>query len=103
MKFATASPFCVYRSSGSEVRLPTTVMIVSPASDYLARGAGRRAAANAGGALAALRAGLGRRAACRGDGLLGAEHLGAQHGLGQAELAVELLRRRLVAVRLTTA
>src|SRR5690606_9612868 len=29
VKFATGSPFCVYRSSGSAVRLPMTVMIVS--------------------------------------------------------------------------
>ena len=36
VKFATASPFCVYRSSGSAVRLPTTVMTVSPATGYSA-------------------------------------------------------------------
>ena len=31
VKFATAAPFGVKRSSGSAVRLPTTVMTVSPA------------------------------------------------------------------------
>ena len=32
VKFATAWPDCVYRSSGSAVRLPMTVMRVSPAT-----------------------------------------------------------------------
>ncbi|MFC5127436.1 hypothetical protein ACFPRL_30195 [Pseudoclavibacter helvolus] len=34
MKFATARPFDVYLSSGSAVRFPTTVMMVSPATSW---------------------------------------------------------------------
>src|SRR6476659_4599655 len=65
VKFATAAPEGVKRSSGSSVRLPTTVMTVSPAMSA------RRLAAQ----------------------LVGAQHLGAQDGLVEVELAVELLDR----------
>src|SRR6476469_6833321 len=62
-KFATAAPLGVKRSSGSETRFPTTVMIVSPATvvpfEVLAE--------------------------------LGAEDLGAEDGLVEVELAVQLL------------
>src|SRR4051794_566162 len=34
VKFATAAPLGVKRSSGSAVRLPTTVMTVSPATEF---------------------------------------------------------------------
>src|SRR5690625_145469 len=67
VKFATAAPDGVNRSSGSPVRLPTTVMIVSPAitaSRYLQR-----------------------YLAC-----VGTNQFGAQHGLVQAQLAIKLLR-----------
>ena len=63
MKFATAAPVGVNRSSGSSIRLPTTVMSVSPAAmaaSYFASG--------------------------RSD-------LGAQDGLVEVQLAVELLDR----------
>src|SRR3954453_4518565 len=63
VKFATAAPDGVKRSSGSAVRLPTTVMTVSPAMSARSRG----------GALA-----------------LEAQDLGAQHGLVEPQLAVEL-------------
>src|SRR6476469_7091779 len=64
---ATAAPEGVNRSSGSAVRLPTTVMTVSPAIAASARG-GRDGRA--------LR--------------LAPQHLGAQHGLVETELAIEL-------------
>src|SRR4051794_37665124 len=64
VKFATAAPDGVNRSSGSAVRLPITVMTVSPAMS---------APGGRGHALA-----------------LEAQHLGAQHGLVQPELAVQL-------------
>src|SRR4051794_37084251 len=63
VKFATAAPLGVNRSSGSSVRLPTTVIVVSPAMTRL---------------LLRVRA----------------DELGAQHGLVEVELAVELLDGR---------
>src|SRR5690606_34927412 len=59
VKFATAAPEAVKRSSGSAVRLPTTVMMVSPAMS---------------------------------DSLLGvrADDLGAQNGLVEVELTIQL-------------
>src|SRR4051812_32865727 len=70
VKLATAAPEGVNRSSGSAVRLPTTVMTVSPAMATSARcGRGGRA----------LR--------------LAPQHLGAQHGLVEPQLPVELRDR----------
>src|SRR5690606_4536651 len=73
VKFATAAPDGVNRSSGSAVRLPTTVMMVSPAM------------ASASGLRGDLRGALGSAR------LLAADHLGAEHGLLQRQLPVELL------------
>src|SRR6476469_2249020 len=58
VKLATAAPDGVNRSSGSAVRFPTTVMIVSPAMSALPR--------------------------------IPPQHLGAQDGLAERELPVEL-------------
>src|SRR5690606_9921263 len=77
VKLATAAPDGVKRSSGSAVRFPTTVMTVSPAMRVLP---GLKVA---------------RRAL--GSASVRADELGAQDGLVQTELAVELLgdiRRR---------
>ena len=80
MNEATAAPDGVNRSSGSAVRLPTTVMTVSPAirRDFFASAF----------------------LACLGLGLLGLgllrdrpQHLGPQHRLVQVQLAVELDHR----------
>src|SRR5688572_17857757 len=70
VKLATAAPEGVKRSSGSAVRLPTTVMTVSPA----------------------ITAASARRCGGRGGPLLrlATQHLGAQHGLVEPQLAVEL-------------
>src|SRR6476646_8819676 len=65
VKDATAAPDGVNRSSGSAVRLPTTVMRVSPAMATSARD-GRD-----GGALR-----------------LAPQHLGAQHGLVEPQLPI---------------
>src|SRR4051795_9748463 len=65
VKFATAAPLGVKRSSGSAVRLPTTVMTVSPAMPGPLRGS----------RLADVRA----------------EDLGAQHRLVQVQHTVEFL------------
>src|SRR5215475_15212935 len=74
LKFATATPLGVNRSSGSAVRLPTTVMIVSPAM-----GPGlRKSVGSVWGA--------GSRRLAQ----LGSDDLGAQHGLVEIELAVQL-------------
>src|SRR5215207_6546584 len=64
---ATAAPLGVNRSSGSSTRLPTRVMTVSPAAmfGWLLRSA-----------------------------LVGADDLGAQHGLVEVQLPVELLDGR---------
>src|SRR4051812_16055664 len=82
VKLATAAPDWVKRSSGSAVRFPTTVIVVSPAmSGAPASDLGL------GGVLGRLRRSLG--------GLRGvAPHdLGPQHGLLQAQLAVQFLHR----------
>src|SRR3954447_15433253 len=63
VKLATAAPLGVNRSSGSSVRLPTTVMVVSPAMPC---------------PLLRVRT----------------DELGAQHGLVEVELPVELLDGR---------
>src|ERR1700736_4534822 len=80
VKFATSAPDGVKRSSGSAVRFPTTVMVVSPAtrSSWDWRGACRaRAYAAAPTRLV----------------LVGAQHLRPQHRLVQAELTIELGHR----------
>src|SRR3954465_7765209 len=69
VKLATAAPDGVNRSSGSAVRLPTTVMTGSPAI-----------------AAASARGSRGRGRPLR----LAAQDLGAQHGLVEPELAVQL-------------
>src|SRR5690348_11767593 len=71
VKFATAAPDGVNRSSGSPVRLPMTVMTVSPAMLIL------------------LDLLLVRRVA--GSASVGTNDLSAKHRLVQRELAVELL------------
>src|SRR3954471_8606932 len=68
VKFATAAPDGVNRSSGSLARLPMMVMTVSPAMRSLLSSV----------------ASVGR----------GADHLGTQDRLVEVELAVELLRER---------
>src|SRR4051795_5393830 len=70
VKLATAAPDGVNRSSGSAVRLPTTVMTVSPAMATSARRS---------------RGGRALR--------LAPQHLGAQHGLVEPQLPVELRHR----------
>src|SRR4051812_16295526 len=70
VKLATAAPDGVNRSSGSAVRLPTTVMTVSPAMAASARGGRGRGALR-----------------------LAPQHLRAQHGLVEPQLAVELRDR----------
>src|SRR5690606_10203628 len=82
VKFATAAPDGVNRSSGSPVRLPITVMAVSLAMDAprwvlvwcsddgAVSGADRRALGSVG---------------------VPAQQLGPQHGLVEAQLTVELL------------
>src|SRR5690349_2264104 len=71
VKLATAAPDGVNRSSGSAVRLPTTVMTVSPAMATSAR----------------------RRSGRSGPLRLAAQHLRAQHRLVQAQLAIQLRDR----------
>src|ERR1700743_2987033 len=73
VKLAPAAPEGVKRSSGSAVRLPTPVIVVSPAMS---------------------------RPSALGPGLrrVATEHLGPQHGLGQRELAVHLLDGRRLRV-----
>src|SRR3954467_9802948 len=73
VKFATAAPEGVKRSSGSAVRLPTTVIGVSPAMSGLQFG--------------------------RNSADVGPDHLGAQHRLVQRELTVELLHRGRLGVQ----
>src|SRR6478735_921925 len=85
VKLATASPFCVYRSSGSAVRFPTTVMTVSPA---MGLGAGLL---GGGGLAGSLLVGTLLSGGDLSDRLLRAEHLGAHDGLAELQLAVELL------------
>src|SRR5680860_822155 len=70
VKFATAAPDGVNRSSGSPVRFPTTVMTVSPAM-WVSLGV--------------------RQDRSVGSVSVRADDLGAKHGLVQRELAVELL------------
>src|SRR6266496_873636 len=67
---ATAAPLGVKRSSGSAVRFPITVMTVSPAIRGSPPGIG-----------------WGRR---RMSALVGTDDLGAEHRLGEVELAVQL-------------
>src|ERR1700736_2169691 len=80
VKFATAAPDGVKRSSGAAVRFPTAVMGVSPAA----------------------RSSWGWRGTCRARAyaeaptrlvLVGAQHLRPQHRLVEAELTVELGHR----------
>src|SRR6188474_1185007 len=77
VKFATAAPEGVNRSSGSAVRLPTMVMMVSPAM---------------GGGL--LLQSFRRCAARTRSSGAGAHELGPHDRLVEAELAVQLLGRR---------
>src|SRR3954464_625592 len=76
--FATAAPLGVKRSSGSSTRLPTSVMTVSPAAmgESLVLGGDGRSM------LSSRKVGL---------ALVRTQDLGAQHGLVEVELAVELL------------
>src|SRR6476469_8368888 len=80
VKFATAAPDGVKRSSGSPVMLPMIVMTVSPAMGPPGW-AGRGAAG-----------GTGRAGARWGSGA-GAQELGPQDRLVEPELAVQLLGR----------
>src|SRR4051812_30901535 len=91
--FATAAPDGVKRNSGSSVRLPTTVMVTSPAAmnSLLARLC-----------LSCLKPRLPDGSDCSGDpgasARLGTDDLGAQDRLVESELPVEFghgLRRRL--------
>src|SRR3954471_10019412 len=70
VKLATAAPDGVKRSSGSAVRFPTTVIVVSPAIA---------------GPLASGRRGLARE--------FPAHDLGTEHGFVEAQLTVEFLDR----------
>src|SRR3954454_13697469 len=72
VKFATAAPDGVKRSSGSPVRFPITVMTVSPAMPAPCE--------------------RGRFGSVRRSGV-GAQDLGPEHGLVQAQLTVQLLGR----------
>src|SRR5215212_5042707 len=85
VKLATAAPDGVNRSSGSAVRFPTTVMMVSPATR-----------SSWGGRACCARAYASRMTAdaCSGLVLVGPQHLGPQHGFVQVELTVELGHRR---------
>src|ERR1700716_3246073 len=86
VKFATAAPDGVKRSSGSAVRFPTTVIVVSPAtSSSWSWAGGCRARAYAGPVT--------RETHSPALVLVGPQHLGAQHGLVQAELTVQFGHR----------
>src|SRR3954452_14580352 len=78
VKFATAAPDGVNRSSGSPVRFPTTVMTVSPA----------------------LWVSLVEEVRVLRSVSVGTEDLGAKHRLVQRELAVELLDSRGLGLQL---
>src|ERR1700761_1144474 len=99
VKLATAAPDGVNRSSGSAVRFPTTVMVVSPATS------------SSSAVSSALRASAHRRRCSRSqsqaslrkhpDGhtpfrlvLVGPQNLGPQNGLVQVELTVQLVDGR---------
>src|SRR4029077_13844360 len=95
VKFATAAPDGVKRSSGSAVRFPTTVMVVSPAtSSSWASLSALRASAHRVAVCAKSVAGEPTEALRRAHAvrlvLVGPQHLGPQHGLVQVELAVKL-------------
>src|SRR6185437_14967280 len=99
VKLATAAPDGVNRSSGSAVRFPTTVMVVSPATVSSSfRAVPRRSGSGCHErVLAEAYAGAPRRGSTARPRLLvlvGAHHLGAQHRLVEAQLAVELGHRR---------
>src|SRR5262245_28733751 len=83
VKFATAAPDGVKRSSGSAVRFPTTVMVVSPAtsSSWIWRCARSQSQAS-------LRKHYDEHTPFRLV-LVGPQHLGPQHRLVQVELTVE--------------
>src|SRR4249919_3313975 len=85
VKFATAAPDGVNRSSGSAVRFPMTVMMVSPATSSSWDGLAVCAKSVAGEPTEALR----RTHAVRLV-LVGPQNLGPQHGLVQVELTVQL-------------
>src|SRR5215212_9491089 len=85
VKFATAAPDGVNRSSGSAVRFPMTVMTVSPAtsSSWVWRCARSQSQAS-----------LRSRSDVRQPlVLVGPHNLGPQHGLVQVELAIQLGHR----------
>src|SRR5512139_508492 len=104
-KFATAAPDGVKRSSGSAVRLPTTVMGVSPAMSQassleICRCCPTRATG-----------GIGRVTRCSdqdapetgttwGSANVGTNDLSAQHRLVQRKLTVELLHRGRLGLQL---
>src|SRR5690606_4905646 len=86
VKLATAAPDGVKRSSGSAVRFPTTVMMVSPATmsswDWRWKSAsGRRRAYGSAPTCTACSSGL---------VLVRPHDLGPQDGLVQVELAIQL-------------
>src|SRR6476619_6965445 len=87
VKFATAAPDGVNRSSVSAVRFPMTVMMVSPATSSSCWGCAR--SSGAGEPTEAL-----RRAQVVRLVLVGPQDLGPQHGLVQVELTVQLGHRR---------
>src|SRR3954454_5218962 len=84
VKLATAAPEGVKRSSGSAVRLPTTVIGVSPAMSGLQSVSGAHGSWSGGWS-----GWCGRYDARLAD--VRTDHLGAQHRLVQRQLAVELL------------
>src|SRR6188472_3085285 len=93
VKLATAAPDGVNRSSGSAVRFPTTVMVVSPATRSSWSPIAPRVYAGIWGrwlSWASLRRGSDSRQPLV---LVGPKHLGPQHGLVQAELTVQLGHR----------
>src|SRR5690242_2787617 len=95
VKFATAAPDGVKRSSGSAVRFPTTVMVVSPAtsSSWAVLSALRASAHRCRPLEVSRRRAYGStttRTRPSGLVLVGPQHLGPQHGLVQVQLAIEL-------------
>src|SRR4051794_23920515 len=85
VKFATAAPLGVKRSSGSAVRFPTTVMMVSPAMLTPSLISAQCCVSTCGVVGGARELGL---------ALVGAQDLGPQHRLVEVHLTVEFLDGR---------
>src|SRR3954462_7257980 len=94
VKLATAAPEGVKRSSGSSVRLPTTVMMVSPAMNApsWSRSVSRPSLPQA-PTVGSVRPQASYDACGDGSLAVGADDLGPEDRLVQRELAVELLDR----------